>query len=164
MWRMSRAALLAAVIALTLPAAAAADGFILQTPLLGATVSSAAPVEFAWDNPNYHVLGETQILKVATDPDIQNVVYRHGDHCEPYMLCPQTGPFAPGTYYWRMHLLAWDWNPYSDVWSFVSATAPPPPPPPPPPSPPPPPKRTCHVPMVRGKTLAQARPVIRSRR
>jgi hypothetical protein len=42
--------------------------------LLGATVSSAALVEFTWDNPNYHVLGETQILEVATDPDIQNVV------------------------------------------------------------------------------------------
>src|ERR687888_508908 len=106
---MFRATLLAALLALTVPAAAAADGFILETPALGATVSSEAPVEFTWDNPNYHVLGETQILEVATDPDIQKVVYRHGDHCDPYMLCPQghtAGPFPPGTYYWRMHLLA----------------------------------------------------------
>ena len=125
-----------------------------------------APIEFAWSNPYYHVMGMGQELYVATDPDFRSVVTHRGDWCLPYELCPQGAvidPLPPGLYYWKVHLRAWDWNPDSDVWSFTSATPPAPPPPPPPP-PSPASKPTCQVPAVRGKTLAQAKRVIRARR
>jgi hypothetical protein len=126
---MQRAIVLAGFVALVLPTAAAVEGMTLKTPALGTTVSSTAPVEFTWDNPNYHPLGEDQVMYVATDPAFTNIVYQHGDHCEPMMLCPQgvtAGPFQPGTYYWKVRLYAWDWNPESDVWWFTSAAPPPP--------------------------------------
>jgi hypothetical protein len=101
--------------------------------------------------------GIRQDLLVATDPSFQDLVAEHHDWCPPYELCPQGAtldPLPPDTYYWKVHLFAWDWEPDSDTWSFVSARPPPPPAPPPlPPPPPPPPKPTCHVPAVRGKML-----------
>jgi len=143
--------------------AASADGIDLVLPANGATVSSAEPVDLAWANPNYHVMGEVQVVTVATDPQLTNVVRQHGDHCEPYELCPQgttLEPLPPGTYYWKVYLYAWDWDFWSPVWSFVSAAPPPPPPPPPPAPPPPPPPGKCRVPAVRGRLLAEARRLI----
>ncbi len=144
--------------ALACAPAGLAEGAYLKQPLNGSAVSSLSPVEFTWDNPTYHVLGLSQVFYVATDPDFTNVVWQHGDWCPPLATCPQgttAGPFAPGVYYWKIHLYAWDWNPDSDIWSFVSS-APPPPPPPPPPTPP----AQCRVPGVVGKLPARARNAI----
>jgi hypothetical protein len=136
-----------AAAALAAPAAAAADGgILLSAPADGVSVPSTATVDFAWQNPFYHPFGEDQVMAVATDPQFANVVFQDGDYCESMELCRQAvtaGPFAPGTYYWKVRLYAWDWNPESEVRSFVSVA--PPPPPPPPPSPPP---KTCRVPSV----------------
>jgi hypothetical protein len=74
-----RAIVLACLLALVLPVAAAAEGFTLHTPALASTVSSEAPVAFTWDNPSYHVLGQSQVLYVATDSEFTNIVYQHGD-------------------------------------------------------------------------------------
>jgi hypothetical protein len=118
--------------ALLVAPAAWADGATLSQPANGSTVSSIAPIEFAWFNPHYHVLGIRQDLHVAADSAFQKIVAEHHDWCPPYELCPQGAtldPLPPGTYYWKVHLFAWDWEPDSDTWSFVSAVPPPPPPP-----------------------------------
>lgn len=159
---MSRSLLAALVLILVAAPAAAADGIDLVTPTEGATVSSEAPLELGWMNPHYHVMGEVQVVTIATDPQLTNVVRQHGDHCAPYELCPQGATLEalpPGTYYWKVYLYAWDWDFWSPVGSFVSA-APPPPPPPAPPPPPPPAKRYCRVPTLRGRLLGDARRLI----
>ena len=155
-------ALVAAGVTLALAPSALAEGIFPKQPANGSTVSSGAKVEFTWDNPSYHVLGQSQVFYVATDLAFENVVFQKGDYCPALELCPQgaaAGPFAPGLYYWKVRLYAWDWNPDSDVWSFLSA-APPPLLPPPPPAPPPPPPG-CRVPGVVGHGLPRATSTIR---
>jgi hypothetical protein len=115
--------------ALVVAPAALADGATLSQPANGSTVSSLAPIEFTWFNPHYHVLGIRQDLYVATDPAVQKIVAEYHDWCPPYELCPQGATIdalPPGTYYWKVHLFAWDWEPDSDTWSFLSAVPPPP--------------------------------------
>jgi len=161
---MSRLLLIVVGMALVLPARALADGAVPLAPAFGATLSSEEPVEFGWDNQAVHPFGLVQVMYVATDPGFENVVYQHGDYCESMTPCPQgvtAPPFAPGSYFWRIHLFAWDWNPDSDVWQFSTA-APPPPPPAPPPLPPPPPPPPCRVPGVEHKPLERARRAIRA--
>jgi hypothetical protein len=53
---MSRAFACALLAALVAAPAAWADGATLARPAQDATVSSVAPIEFGWSNPNYHVL------------------------------------------------------------------------------------------------------------
>src|SRR6266576_2499153 len=105
---MYRAVVLVAVgFALALPGRAAAEGAVPKLPALGSTASSEAPVQFVWNNPYTHPMGMDQVLYVATDPDFQDIVFQHGDYCGPMALCPQgtSAPaFAPGTYYWKIHL------------------------------------------------------------
>ncbi len=156
---------LVAAAALAAPAGAAADGgIVLSAPGDGASVASTATVDFTWQNPFYHPFGEDQVMAVATDPGFVDVVFQHGDYCESMELCPQAvtaGPFTPGTYYWKVRLYAWDWNPESEVRSFVSVAPPPPPPPTASPPPPPPPPKTCRVPSVVHVRLRVAKASIR---
>jgi hypothetical protein len=156
-----------AVAALAAPGAAAADGGLnLTAPAEGTTVLSDTTVDFSWVNPFYHPFGEDQTFVVATDPAFTDVVFQHGDYCESMQLCPQgvtAVPFAPGTYYWKVRLYAWDWNPESEVRSFVSMAPPAPPPPPPPPPVPPPstPPKSCRVPFVVHRRFGPAKSAIR---
>jgi hypothetical protein len=104
---------LLAVVAATFAGSAAAwdNEMNLQSPAVGATLSSSSPVSFAWSASPYgdapQRLSYQIHFQVASDPGFPSgsLVVDRTSTCYSPAGCPSTsteGPFPVGTYYWRV--------------------------------------------------------------